>query len=66
MEMNNPIQTMTQDEYEALPEWKKVILTCNEPGCGKPVCNQYCFCVEHRIEVNKWLEDNGIFKKFKI
>lgn len=44
--------SMTQEQFEALPKYRRVILSCN--GCGKkPVSNQGQLCVECGIMVHE-------------
>jgi hypothetical protein len=42
-----PCPIMTQEEFDALPHFEKVVLTCNMPGCGKPVSTHGLLCVDH-------------------
>lgn len=38
---------MSQEEFEALPKFKKNILTCNVIGCKRMVSTHGMLCVEH-------------------
>lgn len=42
-----PVPIMSQEEFDNLPRFKKCILTCNMPGCGKVACTHGLLCVEH-------------------
>lgn len=46
-----PVPVMSQEEFEQLPRWKKTILICNMPGCGKVVSTHGLLCVEHKHEM---------------
>lgn len=38
---------MKQEEFDALPKYKKSLLICNVIGCGNMVSTHGLLCVEH-------------------
>jgi hypothetical protein len=38
---------MSQEEFDALPNSQKMILTCNVIGCKRMVSTHHMLCVEH-------------------
>lgn len=45
-----PEPIMTAEEFEGLDRFKKIILTCNMPGCDQMVCTHHMLCVKHNQE----------------
>jgi hypothetical protein len=44
-----PVPIMSQEEYEALPRYKKAMLTCNVIGCKDVVCSHGMLCLDHHL-----------------
>jgi hypothetical protein len=45
------VPVMSQDDFESLPYFERVILTCNYPNCKSVISKRGMLCVEHTKEL---------------
>lgn len=51
------VPIMSQEEFESLPNFKRVILTCNNIGCSNMVSSRGVLCVEHIKKSDEWVSN---------